>query len=165
MPLGVEARPHARQRRFGWHRQSGGPVPPHPSPLPRGEGATPAALRSCRCARCARVWLGLPILWGEGWGEGELISRRFHGARSSEHHTLQTRFPFLAALEFILPFGLRISDFLRVSDFGFRICQSDWLFRQRLVVRNNRPLADLVGDFHAPHAVVFGDDRVLQALL
>ena len=40
MPLGIEARSHACQRRFGRQRQSGSPVPPHPSPLPKGEGAT-----------------------------------------------------------------------------------------------------------------------------
>ena len=46
MPPGIEARSHAGQRRFGRQRQSGGPVPPHPSPLPKGEGATLAALRT-----------------------------------------------------------------------------------------------------------------------
>ena len=35
MPLGIEARSHAGQRRFGRQRQSGGPVPPHPSPRPQ----------------------------------------------------------------------------------------------------------------------------------
>jgi len=51
MPLGFEARSHACQSRFGRPRQSGGPVPPHPSPLPGGEGATLAALRTCGRAR------------------------------------------------------------------------------------------------------------------
>ena len=46
MPLGIEARSHACQRRFGRQRQSGGPLPPHPSHLPKGEGATLAALRT-----------------------------------------------------------------------------------------------------------------------
>jgi len=97
MPLGFEVRSHAGQRRFGRQRQSGGPVPPHPSPLPRGEGATLAALRVCGCARLCERWAWpLPLPWGEGWGEGELGSRRFHGASSSEHDTLQTRFQFLA---------------------------------------------------------------------
>ena len=35
LPLGIEARSHAGQRRYGWRRQSGGPVPPHPIPLPK----------------------------------------------------------------------------------------------------------------------------------
>ena len=74
MPLGFEAWPHACQSRFGRQRQSGGPVPPHPNPLP----------------------------WGEGWGEGELSSRRFHSARSSEPDTLQTRFQFLAVLDILV---------------------------------------------------------------
>ena len=61
MPQGIEARSHACQRRFGWQRQSGGPVPPHPSPLPKGEGASLAALRARGCARYARVGLGLTL--------------------------------------------------------------------------------------------------------
>ena len=62
--LGFEARSHACQRRFGRQRQSGGPVPPHPSPLPRGEGATLAALRACGCAQLyeSRAW-HLPLPW------------------------------------------------------------------------------------------------------
>ena len=68
MPLGFEARSHACQRRFGRQRQSGGPVPPHPSPLPRGEGATLAALRACGCARYASVGLGLSLSTGERAG-------------------------------------------------------------------------------------------------
>ena len=35
MPLGIEARSHGCQRRFGRQRQYGGPVPPHPGPLPK----------------------------------------------------------------------------------------------------------------------------------
>ena len=61
MPLGIEARSHAGQRRFGRQRQSGGPVPPHPSPLPKGAGASLAALRARGCARYARVGLGLTL--------------------------------------------------------------------------------------------------------
>ena len=48
---------------------------------------------------CERRAWHLPLPWGEGWGEGELSSRRFHGASSSEQVTLQTRGQFLAALD------------------------------------------------------------------
>ena len=40
----------------------------HPGPLPRGEGATLAALRACGCARYARVGLGLSLSSGERAG-------------------------------------------------------------------------------------------------
>ena len=68
MPPGIEARAHACQRRFGRQRQSDGPVPPHPGPLPRGEGATLAALRACGRARYASVGLGISLSLGERAG-------------------------------------------------------------------------------------------------
>ena len=65
-----------------------------------------------------------PSPWGEGRGEGELSSRRFHGASSSEQVTLQTRGQFLAALDknVCAPpsnFGFQPSFGFRVSGFGF----------------------------------------------
>ena len=47
MPLGIEARSHASQRRFGRQRQSGSPVPPHPSPSSPRRGC--AVGRRARC--------------------------------------------------------------------------------------------------------------------
>ena len=43
------------------------------------------------------MWL-MTSPWGEGRGEGELSSRRFHGASSSEQVTIETKGQFLAAL-------------------------------------------------------------------
>ncbi len=72
MPPGIEARSHACQRRFGRQRQSGSPIPPHPSPLPKGEGELSAAWQQNEASRhLARRLTEHPLLWGEGWGEGE----------------------------------------------------------------------------------------------
>ena len=128
MPLGIEDRSHAGQRRFGWQRQSGGPVPPHPNPLPKereprwpryelagtpdireSDLASPSPQRrGCSVVVARDTWMPqfvttrpivLPLPWGAGWGEGERGSRRFHGARSSEQHTFQARVQFRAALD------------------------------------------------------------------
>ena len=107
MPLGFEARSHACQRRFGRQRQSGGPFPLTPtlSPEerePRWPRYEPAGAHAMR-----KPGLASPSPWGEGRGEGELSSRRFHGASSSEPDTRQTRFRFLAALVFMFPVEAR----------------------------------------------------------
>ena len=98
MPLGFEARSHACQRRFGRQRQSGGPFPLTPtlSPEerePRWPRYEPAGAHDMR-----KPGLASPSPGGEGRGEGELCSRRFHAASSYEHFTLQTRGQILAAL-------------------------------------------------------------------
>ncbi|MCX6912721.1 MAG: hypothetical protein NT167_06695, partial [Verrucomicrobia bacterium] len=90
---------HACQRRFGRQRQSGGPFPLTPalSPEerePRWPRYEPAGAHDMR-----KPGLASPSPWGEGRGEGELGSRPFHAASSSEHVTLQTRGQFLAALD------------------------------------------------------------------
>src|SRR5260221_11829415 len=47
-------------------------VPPHPSPLPRGEGEPFAALRPVERFTLTRsLAAALPLPKGEGWGEGE----------------------------------------------------------------------------------------------
>ncbi len=72
---------------------------PHPSPRPRGAGALAFVARDVWRPRfVATRPIVLPLLRGEGRGEGERGSRPFHSARSSEPDTLQTRFQFLAAL-------------------------------------------------------------------
>ena len=102
MPLGIEARSHACQRRFGRQRQSGGPVPPHPGPLPGGEGELSAAGRQIEASRhLARRPTEHPLL-------GERAGVRGNGAyavstgRSSEPATLQTRSQFLAAWDILV---------------------------------------------------------------
>ena len=62
----------------------------------RGSHAGRATSLRVRTICERRAW-HLPLPWG--WGEGELSSRRFHGASSSEQVTLQTRGQFLAALD------------------------------------------------------------------
>ena len=69
---------------------------PRPSPQRRGSHAGRATSLRVRTICERRAW-HLPLPWG--WGEGELSSRRFHGASSSEQVTLQTRGQFLAALD------------------------------------------------------------------
>ena len=96
MPLGIEARSHAGQRRFGQQSQTGGPVP-QSSPrrgshggratslrvlpicesrawhlaLPNGEGALSVVVRDVWRPRfVATRLIVLPLLWGEGWGGG-----------------------------------------------------------------------------------------------
>src|SRR5262249_43658118 len=46
-------------------------LPPHPGPLPKGEGAVWAAPRSTVRGRVLGNWtMVLPLPWGAGWGEG-----------------------------------------------------------------------------------------------
>ena len=68
LALFCEARSYPCQRRFGRQPPVRGPVPPHPSPLPKGEGATLAAPRTCGRARYARVGLGISLSFGERAG-------------------------------------------------------------------------------------------------
>ena len=99
MPLGIEARSHACQRHFGWQRQSGGPVPPHPGPLPGGEGELSAAGRQIEASRqLARRPTEHPLL-GERAGVRGNGAYAVYTGRSSEPDTLQTRSQFLTALD------------------------------------------------------------------
>jgi hypothetical protein len=59
-----------RQTNERWN--IGASLPPHPGPLPRGEGEISSAsglLKALRCVERRDEWLPLP--WGEGRGEGE----------------------------------------------------------------------------------------------
>ena len=70
---------------------------PLPSPQRRGSHAGRATNLRMRPIGESRAW-PLPLLWGEGRGEGELGLLPCHSASSSESDTLQTRFQFLVAL-------------------------------------------------------------------
>ena len=59
----------------------------------------PFSLLFSFCILHFHSWGQAPSPLGRGRGEGELGSRRFHGASSSEPDTLPTRFQFLAALD------------------------------------------------------------------
>ena len=84
----------------------------------------PFSLLSSFCILHFHSWGQAPSPLGTGQGEGELGSRRFHGASSPEHDTLQTWFRFLAALDIPVrrwAFGLtntqrrtRMSDAARI---------------------------------------------------
>ena len=103
-PLGIEARSHAGHRRFGWQRQSSGPVPPHPLPSPQRRGSHAGRAANLRVLLDLREsgWVS-PSPLGRGWGEGERGLRPCHSGRSSVPDILQTRFQFLAALDIQVP--------------------------------------------------------------
>ena len=72
---------------------------PHPNPLPVRRGEGEGASHSLSFLNSTAVHPSL-------WGEGELSSRRFRGASSSEHDPLQARFQFLAALDMLVRLGV-----------------------------------------------------------
>ncbi len=87
-------------------------LPPHPSPLPKGEGATSTALLSTRRARLAeRQAAILPLPKGEGRGEGEGCVCPSH-ARNFFNRFMHHRFRLalvLLALCLVAP-GLHAAD-------------------------------------------------------
>ena len=95
-----------------WKRRELSSPSPQPSPQRRGRGQA-RRLQSVRARRLVARPAWLPLPWGEGRGEGELGSRRCHGASRSEHDTHQTRFRFLAAWGILVrwwAFGLTITQ-------------------------------------------------------
>jgi hypothetical protein len=71
MELKSNQRSRDRQRRMFIRGQ----IPPHPNPLPRGEGAPQAGRRASAELRTYKHGAGgSPSPWGEGWGEGELAA-------------------------------------------------------------------------------------------
>ena len=99
MPLGIGTWSGGFQAQNSWHCGNVvSPVPPHPSPLPKGEGALSVAARDAWMPRfVATQPIVLPLLWGEGWGEGEW-GCRIDAAAQSVFGTRETVPQFLAAL-------------------------------------------------------------------
>ena len=128
MPLGIGTWSGGVCAQNSWHCGNGvSPVPPHPGPLPRGEGELSAAWRHSEASRyLARRPTEHPLLgqkerpsptlaylahpqarsaasdapspWGEGWGEGER-GRRTDAAAQNVFGPREIEPQFLAALE------------------------------------------------------------------
>ena len=74
------------------------PVPAHPGPLPKGEGELSPAWQQIEASRhLARRPTEHPLLWGEGWGEGERGCRT-DAAAQNVFGPRETEPQFLAAL-------------------------------------------------------------------
>jgi hypothetical protein len=91
-------------------RAGGWSVPPHPGPLPWGEGeSSPVTLPNGRSEFATARSSVLPLPKGEGRGEGEGSVRK----PVMRDHT-----------NCLSDFEPRVSDLFRISDFGFRIFPS-----------------------------------------
>ena len=76
MPLGIGTGIGGHRTRLHTSLQADCALPPHPKPLPRGEGAPwSTRWRSWRAWNGERLAGVLPLPQGEGWGEGEVGGR------------------------------------------------------------------------------------------
>jgi hypothetical protein len=68
------------------------PLPPHPAPLPQGEGTPHHAMRRVEALRIGESAADdSPSPRGEGWGEGEETLRKPGGSRTSPSPALPAR--------------------------------------------------------------------------
>ena len=100
MPLGIGTWSGGCQAQNSalWKRRK--PRSPSPQPSPQGEGALSAVVRDVWTLRFVTTRpIVLPLLWGEGRGEGER-GRRTDAATQNVSGTRETEPQFLVALDY-----------------------------------------------------------------